>query len=969
MSDSTDRLIVALQSCFSDLIRRQEEQADKIHKALEALKPPAPTTDHKTAFWNSYMKLADEHDKELQQKYSTDLDTALIFAGLFSAVSSAFIIQIQPLIIGTIPAIIVAVQSLLYLSLFTTLLAALLAVLGKQWIFYYQAAGSRGTIEERGHERQRKLDGLLSWKFDLVLQTFPLLLQLALLLFSVALAVYLWTVHHSIAIIVLTLTSFGFISYISLLGSAIFSPDSPFQTPLAPFLGQIIPTTLRVARRTFIKLVHFSRSICSSSRAVKSRKQVLPRFIAHTRASDEWSRHPEYFSPQSSEVPAVVWILETSTDPTMVSVAAEMALHLQWPLDLDLTSSMARLVDTFNSCFDTGFKGGNFTHQVRPGMTHCAITCGRAYCSLRLIARASGIFHAEPDLNGISDGDVLQVENNDPSQLSHLRNVVRIASGSPDLVPDREELLAIRWALHTIPSLYQTPTSDPFPLREELEDFLSYFSVGRMPSLDQSAFTNYLCCLNSLLARTNPRIMAQLDKRRFQIVLMADLFKTLQVTHLERGGIMRIINTTAQLARAMIEPKDLGPMAIGRESWRLANLLAEASRFCHKFHLDPESLNVLTAVATLVRVENIRDLEELQAEVGFSPEAQQMEWLYATLEDVQRVWEEQRRDTRNPEGWDSDTILEVESLLQILACAGPDGQPHKPTVKSLLVILQALSRTDSNISYSAYLVLHASQSWFEDPELRPIMQQYSLWMHLGRITLKYQGRTTLCYLEMGDKLAKIPAWKQALHADLPTWLTVFSENDEWKNDFHSQHIFIFVIRSVWLPDVAEDDDMLQDTTEESWAVAIMALSKVWNVFDFNTPHAFREFLRLIRCTVSTSLQVNCFDWFKAEHFPPDIRAVFSSQLGKTLTKAAETARKTTPEDGNSHILHNTHAVKRVADLLRVLGKKISTEFEPASGNIQLGGSRKRYEDWEELRKHFENEINAVEQSLNPNSHP
>ncbi|KAJ7479747.1 hypothetical protein FB451DRAFT_973185, partial [Mycena latifolia] len=52
--------------------------------------------DKKTEFWNSYMKLADEHDKEFQQKYSTDLDTALIFAGLFSAVSSAFIIQIQP---------------------------------------------------------------------------------------------------------------------------------------------------------------------------------------------------------------------------------------------------------------------------------------------------------------------------------------------------------------------------------------------------------------------------------------------------------------------------------------------------------------------------------------------------------------------------------------------------------------------------------------------------------------------------------------------------------------------------------------------------------------------------------------------------------------------------------------------------------------------------------------------------------
>ncbi|KAJ7921693.1 hypothetical protein B0H13DRAFT_2414869 [Mycena leptocephala] len=113
-----EQLITVLKTCFSDLIRKQEE----IHKAVEALKPQAATTDKKTAFWTSYMKLADEHDKEFQQKYSTDLDTALIFAGLFSAVSSAFIIQIQPQPPFTVNT--VTVLSLLYISLFTTLLAA-----------------------------------------------------------------------------------------------------------------------------------------------------------------------------------------------------------------------------------------------------------------------------------------------------------------------------------------------------------------------------------------------------------------------------------------------------------------------------------------------------------------------------------------------------------------------------------------------------------------------------------------------------------------------------------------------------------------------------------------------------------------------------------------------------------------------------------------------------------------------------
>ncbi|KAJ7866117.1 hypothetical protein B0H13DRAFT_1573155, partial [Mycena leptocephala] len=129
----------------------------------------------------------------------------LLQAGLFSAVSSAFIIQIQPElqtdpntttqallgllvenITGVAPppallaqptgpaTIIIIAQCLLYFSLFSTLLAALLAVLGKQWLLHYDSVGERGTIEERGLERQRKSDGLRRWKLDLVMQMFPL---------------------------------------------------------------------------------------------------------------------------------------------------------------------------------------------------------------------------------------------------------------------------------------------------------------------------------------------------------------------------------------------------------------------------------------------------------------------------------------------------------------------------------------------------------------------------------------------------------------------------------------------------------------------------------------------------------------------------------------------------------------------------------------------------------------------------
>ncbi|KAJ7911625.1 hypothetical protein B0H13DRAFT_1583939, partial [Mycena leptocephala] len=143
-------------------------------------------------------------------------------AGLFSAIDSAFIIQVQSQIqLHGTPVIIVVAQSLFYISLGSTLLAALLAVLRKQWLMFYSAAGERGTMEARCLQRQRKLDGLRKWKFETIMQLFPLLVQFGVLLFASALSVYLWTIHISLAIIVLALTSLGSSAYFFLLGSTV----------------------------------------------------------------------------------------------------------------------------------------------------------------------------------------------------------------------------------------------------------------------------------------------------------------------------------------------------------------------------------------------------------------------------------------------------------------------------------------------------------------------------------------------------------------------------------------------------------------------------------------------------------------------------------------------------------------------------------------------------------------------------
>ncbi|KAF7360759.1 hypothetical protein MVEN_00807900 [Mycena venus] len=734
ISDS-DRLIAVLQTCFSELSQKQDERTERLHRAVEALRPQAPVSDKKTAFWNSYMKLADEHDKEFQQKYSTDLDTTLIFAGLFSAVSSAFIIQIQPFLTPPFPIIIVAVLSLLYISLFTTLLAALLAVLGKQWVMYYQAAGSRGTIEQRGLERQRKLDGLRKWKFDTVLQAFPLLLQLALLLFWSALSLYLWTVHRSIAAIVLALTLLGVSCYVFLLASTVLSPDSPFQTPIAPPLLSLILKT----RHALDPLLDYWGPIQSSLASFfKSKPYTLPFFSLSPPPQSQQEVIPDhYFSRTSVEVPAVVWALETSTDPIMVSAAAEMAIDLQWPLDLDFKLLTDRLAEGLLTCVDDSL-------NVRKGMEKRAMSCGMAFGSLRHIALASSRYHWW-------DFRWLWRTFNIDSKIVPLGTVEGILRENLSIL-DTSDPALIRWQLDVIPSLRQSE-----PVEITFGRILEGLEVANIPHLDEATFATYLCCVISLFGPVEPRIMVEVDKSQLKYRLLAQLFTVLHnKTTCHTSLVMRVIDTTAKLAS-----KSTNTSRDFIDDAEVKNLMTEISRFCVTFPSRPESLQLFVSAATLAEL-GARRLQYAEFTL-----TQSVEWICPALRHIQCLREENSSMGGDNEEWDSMT----GSLLQFLAFTDASKLPDQLPSELFSIILWALS-APSSASLSAFLVLSQAKKWLLDPNLQPLMDRATMWSQLGRVALEYPG-VKARYYRLGQYLTDIPEWKSAIYHNPLPWLTAF----------------------------------------------------------------------------------------------------------------------------------------------------------------------------------------------------
>ncbi|KAJ7487302.1 hypothetical protein B0H11DRAFT_2015129, partial [Mycena galericulata] len=932
------RLIITLKACFQDLIAKQEEQTEKIHKAVEALKPQAPVTDKKTTFWNAYMKLADEYDKEFQQKYSTDLDTGLIFAGLFSAVSSAFIIQIQPALATEPPlSLIVVSQSLLYFSLFTTLLAALLAVLGKQWVI-------RGSIEERGLERQRKLDGLRKWKFD----------TLALLLFSIALTLYLWKTNLPIAIIVLALTSFGSASYVFLL-------DSPFQTPLAPFLVLVFSTMRRVLItawkftapvRQFLAPISSAlqdaiKYVCAAwSRIFKSKGYILPRSTLHSKHSNNTaldSPYPaHYFVPPSAEVPAVLWVLETSTDPSVITAAANITIDLQWPLDVDLSSSTNRLEETFYSCF----MNGNYRDDLRSGMSYQANTCGMAYGSLQAVRRVSG--------------DQMAIDLWLTDRLTQPGNIMGLINGWPLVIPHQG---SVQWALHIIPSALPAGLQHIFSSREDaLNYFLDQFQADTMPTLDDASYANYLCCINSFLSPVDPRLLVQIDKRNFHNQLKIQLFEALQSKIIDNSTVAKIIHTTAQLQKQVVVTQEMDDFDRAPQ-----NLIRALSEFCCSLSREPGWLDVIVSAVTIAPSRapprHHMGIWEKTSETG--SKLLEVDWIYLALQHVQQRWGKERkeRNIRDPKKWDANSTLVVDNLLQALLFSG--SPPRSPLAESLHMILCALS-CPGRVSVTAFFVLHWGQSWFLDRTLQPIMQQYPVWSHLSQIVLSNGGSGFGGeFLEMGSSGSNISVWKPLIYQELPAFIAAFPgrRSDTWGYfiwNYNSTRLsqFIELIRTIWVLDW-DPPCKFKDSTEESWALAIEALSNVWQNFAF-LPIPFHAFIQLVECTVLLAFKVNYSDWGCGEiRLSRRLRAIFVPKLGTSLGQAAQNARNMIPDPDTAP--ENTN-IQQIAQFLDALGNKIGTEFEETSGEVEIGGETKAYEDWRDLRKHFYTELNRLEKS-------
>ena len=323
---------------------------------------------------------------------------------------------------------IVVVTGLMYASLLISLLAAFIAMLGKQWLNRY-LRHSGGSMIERCGDRQRKCDGLKRWPFHLFVESLPIMLQIALFLLASGLCRYMASINIPVAGVLTGLTVLGALFYIGVVIAGASSYDCPFQTPgsvavhslwtnigpqLTPSilpivtalynLGEVIRCRItRIAMRLpQVNIRHHSHRVLEKIqlrilrvglRLPRTGLNVRRRPLLPTAQEDPNSATSQEIDPwltskdlatirttSANDARCVSWILRSITDQDALDTAIRLAGTIRWFEEgTDIEPPYDFIVSTFTACFDSDA-------MVYPGSRDRAYYSGRAILWIHTLA-------------------------------------------------------------------------------------------------------------------------------------------------------------------------------------------------------------------------------------------------------------------------------------------------------------------------------------------------------------------------------------------------------------------------------------------------------------------------------------------------------------------------------------------------------------------------------------------------------
>ncbi|EIN07075.1 hypothetical protein PUNSTDRAFT_144636 [Punctularia strigosozonata HHB-11173 SS5] len=314
--------------------------------------------------WTACARAVKQYDESLVAGWKEEIDSLLVFAGLFSAVLTAFAaesyqmlstdpaetsaailqqinVQLRDLVThadppgsaatsfspATVTHSAIRINTLWFSSLACSLSAALFGMMEKQWIREYTNFGMASPRESL-RMRQYRYEGLMKWGVFEIVGALPVLLQVAVILFLIGLVDLLWNLHPIVAGIFTVLTAITLLMAVAMAFMPVFSSSCPYKSPLSFFLIRLL-TPLSLVLRHWGKffLIGIPRYFArrrqrATSRSLRSAFKFLYDFSRATmsRSPVSWSArdlHPVRLADDLEHV-ALAWAHKSIVDDDLL---------------------------------------------------------------------------------------------------------------------------------------------------------------------------------------------------------------------------------------------------------------------------------------------------------------------------------------------------------------------------------------------------------------------------------------------------------------------------------------------------------------------------------------------------------------------------------------------------------------------------------------------------------------------------
>jgi len=416
----------------------------------------------------------------------------------------------------------VEVQSILFSSLASALLAAFLAMLGKQWLNLHV----EGSFIDRSRHRELRMRGIITWRFKFIIECLPLTMQISLLLLGYALTRYVWDLSRTVATVIAAFTSFGFLFYLFIVFAGTRWHTCPFQTPISLLLrsawaafqrrrGQWFST---IGSKRWSGLACLRRSNESFFSATSGRsvdEESAPKFPEPQFMQDNHTPFTNHLDIRNDEDDATVasdfncistMFRLASTSDAIIAVTGFIP-EINWSWKAPVVP-LLQVYESLRGSF--GFQGEGRV-VVRPGMRKQAYTSAKALVHLRIQRSCANILDDAP---GIAYNllPILQYQSKEDGDLvSTLRLIDVIFSGDKE-IPWRKFALEgphYCWLSHVLRcrawSILRTGRGlpvdvhgfvryslarDPVPPVEVVADCLLILdmTIGNLPDFDDKLF-------------------------------------------------------------------------------------------------------------------------------------------------------------------------------------------------------------------------------------------------------------------------------------------------------------------------------------------------------------------------------------------------------------------------------------------------------------------------------------------------